>query len=41
MHLNTFLKIQVQESRCHAPTSSIWKYDESTIVIRFLILSNG
>jgi hypothetical protein len=41
MHLSTILKIQVHESRCHVPTSSIWKYDEGTIVIEFFVLSNG
>ncbi len=41
MHVNTFLKMQIQESRCHALASSMWKYDESTIVNGFLILSNG
>jgi len=41
MHLNTFLEIQVHESRCHTFASSIWKYDESTIVIGFFVLSNG
>jgi hypothetical protein len=41
MHLSTFKKIQVHESRCHIPISSKWKYDESTIVIGFFKLSNG
>jgi hypothetical protein len=41
MHLSTFLQIQVQESRCDTPIWSIWKYDESTIIIEFFVLSNG
>jgi hypothetical protein len=41
MHLSTFLKIQVQENMCHTPISSIWQYNESTIVIEFFVLSNG
>jgi hypothetical protein len=41
MHLSTFLEILLQESRCHAPTSNILKYDESTIIIGFFVLSNG
>ncbi len=41
MHLSTFLEIQVQQSRCHAPTSNICKYDENTIIIGFFVLSNG
>ncbi len=41
MHLNTFLEIQVQESMSPTLSSSIWKYDENTIVIEFFILSYG
>jgi len=41
MHLVTFLEIQVHESRCHTHVSNIWNYDESTIVLGFLVLSNG
>jgi len=41
MHLSTFLEIQVLESMCHTLTSSIWKYDENTIVIEFFVVSNG
>jgi hypothetical protein len=39
MHLSIFLKIQVQENRCHYPTSSIWKCDENIIIIGFFVLS--
>jgi hypothetical protein len=41
MCLSTFLEIQVHENRCHTFTSNISKYDESTIVIGFFVLSNG
>jgi hypothetical protein len=41
MHLNIYLKIQVQENRCHYPTSTIWKCDENTIIIEFFVLSDG
>jgi hypothetical protein len=41
MHLSIILKIQAQESRCHTLASSIWKCDESTIVVEFFVLSNG
>jgi hypothetical protein len=41
MQLNTFFEIQVHESRYHALASNIWKYDESTIVLGFFLLSNG
>jgi hypothetical protein len=33
--------LQVYESKYHVPTLSIWKFDESTIVIEFFVLSNG
>jgi len=41
MQLSTFLEMQIQENMCPTFASSIWKYDESPIVIKFFILSNG
>jgi hypothetical protein len=41
LHLNIYFKIQVQENRCHYPTSSIWKCDENTIIIGFFVRLNG